>query len=1128
MADLAVVDNDVEAQPGDLGGFRLDRVEVWNWGTFDQKVWTLRIGCRTSLLTGNIGSGKSTLVDAITTLLVPSQRITYNKAAGAESRERNLRSYMLGFYKNERSEVAAHGKPVALRSVNSVSVILATFRDQASRTTVSLAQVFYFKDADRSPEKLFVAAEADLSIREHFAEFGSDIRHLKARLRGVGAETWPSFPGYGGWFRRRMGIDSEQALDLFAQTVSMKQVGDLTGFVRAHMLDPDDQDSRITALIAHFEDLNRSHEAVVAAKRQTELLRPIVDDCDSVEADAAERSGWEAARGTLEVYFADIRRQLVDARLDALTSKWHEAEARRAQRAGRRSALQEQVAAVTRAIEENGGDRLAEIDRQVELLSGERDRRRRKDDDYSAFCTEALIDPPTELEAFHAQHRSLEALLNQLSDEIQVRRDQLQEHSSEFRDGRLERDDVASELESLRQRRSNIPRADLELREWLCRDLGLVPGDIPFAGELLKVRDDALEWEGAAERVLRPFALSLLVSDDHYKAVQRWVDATHLRGRIVYNRVRDDPNQRRMTATREVETDSLINKLEVHPEAWCRRWLLSQLASGFDFVCCDTPEQFWRHERALSRNGQIKRRGERHEKDDRRRIGDRSRYVLGWTNHQKILALEEELAKREADLRELAEQLTTKQRGIKELEDRIGVIGKLTVFRDFTEIDWRSVVAQIESLRSQRSRLLAASDLLTELHATKTQLDADLKAAEHKLDEAEKEKWSVENEQEQLADLRLTIDEELEAAGSTQLAVVRESIDAVRLELDMGNSTLASWTADMRRLRDAIQAKIDAAAKRIERTTERVIGRMQHLRHEFPAETTELDASLNAAVGYRQLLDRLIIDDLPRHEAEFRRRLNENTITEVVNFQAQLEKSTALINQRIREINESLRSIDYNPGRFIRLELAPTTDAEVRDFRTELRACSEGAIDASFRPELAEAKFLQVRELIERFRRRPGLETTDDRWRAKVTDVRNWFTFAASERWRDSDEEEEHYSDSSGKSGGQKEKLAYTVLAASLAYQYGLDGNDRSRSFRFVVIDEAFGRGSDDSARYALQLFERLGLQLLVVTPLQKIHVIEPFVHSVGFVRNDLGRESQLQNLTIEEYRARKSALRRP
>ncbi len=137
-----------------------------------------------------------------------------------------------------------------------------------------------------------------------------------------------------------------------------------------------------------------------------------------------------------------------------------------------------------------------------------------------------------------------------------------------------------------------------------------------------------------------------------------------------------------------------------------------------------------------------------------------------------------------------------------------------------------------------------------------------------------------------------------------------------------------------------------------------------------------------------------------------------------------------------------------------------------------------------------------------------------------MTDVRSWFVFSASERWREDDTEHEHYADSGGKSGGQKEKLAYTVLAASLAYQFGLEaGASQSRSFHFVLIDEAFGRGSDESARYGLELFRELDLQLLIVTPLQKIHTIEPFVAAVGFVHNEGGRRSMLRNLSIEEYR---------
>ena len=121
------------------------QLEVLNWGTFDQRVWTLELNGRNALLTGDIGSGKSTLVDAITTLLVPAQRIAYNKAAGAEAKERSLRSYVRGHYKSERNEASGNSKPVALRDAHAYSVILAVFHHAVLGETVTLAQVFWMK-----------------------------------------------------------------------------------------------------------------------------------------------------------------------------------------------------------------------------------------------------------------------------------------------------------------------------------------------------------------------------------------------------------------------------------------------------------------------------------------------------------------------------------------------------------------------------------------------------------------------------------------------------------------------------------------------------------------------------------------------------------------------------------------------------------------------------------------------------------------------------------------------------------------------------------------------------------------------------------------------------------------------
>ncbi|MDR2985289.1 MAG: hypothetical protein LBV34_10655, partial [Nocardiopsaceae bacterium] len=41
-----------------MTGFRLARLELYNWGTFDGPVWSLGLDGQNTLLTGDIGSGK--------------------------------------------------------------------------------------------------------------------------------------------------------------------------------------------------------------------------------------------------------------------------------------------------------------------------------------------------------------------------------------------------------------------------------------------------------------------------------------------------------------------------------------------------------------------------------------------------------------------------------------------------------------------------------------------------------------------------------------------------------------------------------------------------------------------------------------------------------------------------------------------------------------------------------------------------------------------------------------------------------------------------------------------------------------------------------------------------------------
>ncbi len=1109
-----------------MTGFRLVRLELYNWGTFGGRVWSLGLDGKNTLLTGDIGSGKSTIVDAVTTLLLPAQRISYNKAAGADTRERSLRSYVLGYFKTERNEVTGATKPVALRDGSDYSVILGVFSNEGYGATVSLAQVFWQRSGDAAgqPDRFYVTADRPLSVSKDLADFGSDISVLRRRLRSAsGVRVHEAFPDYGKDFRRRLGIESEQAMELFHQTVSMKSVGNLTDFVRDHMLEPFDAARAVAGIVGHFEDLTKAHDAVQRAEAQLATLIPLLRDCDSADAVRAEIAALDAQRAALRYYFADLKAGLTSVELTGISTERARIDAERDDLAATLVRLRERETNLRVGLAGHGGNRLAEIERQLAECDQARQSRMARAERFAALLIDGGLDPVESAEQFAIRRREITAARDVSRQDLAGQQNALTEDGVRAKALDDEAAEVNAELRSLRERKTNIPKKQLDLRAWLCRELRLEEDSLPFAGELIAVLDREADWEGAAERLLHGFALSLLVPDERYAAVSDWIDANHLKDRVVYYRV-PEPSSARQTPA-HCEPDTLASKLEVKDTPFAV-WLEHELSRRADHVCVETMAEFRRMPRAITRAGQVKGSGGRHEKDDRFRIGDRSRYVLGWSNQRKLDALLGQASALAARISALAAEQQRHQKARDAAIERGQVLAGLDQTHEFAEIDWQSMVNHGEHLKAEQRELEAASDELARLSRDLEKVKRQISQADHTLSDLNGRLGGL-GDRQRAAEEVLREAQEILAENACELA--RAQFTAIGEILAKAGQPEPQTASACDRAEMAAGAEITALAEkridRLSRLSNKIVVAMGEFRRQYPAETTELDASVEAADGYRELHDRLTGDDLPRFRQQFKTYLNQNTIRDVAGFQSQLNKQAELIRERIATINASLVGVDYNPGRYIRLEPLPSPHTDIRDFRADLRACTDDAVSGEDSDHYSEQKFLQVSRIIERFRGREGMTEADRRWTKFVTDVRNWYTFAASERYREDDTEYEHYADSGGKSGGQKEKLAYTILAASLAYQFKLEwGAARSRTFRFAVIDEAFGRGSDESTRFALELFGRLGLQLLIVTPLQKIHVIEPYVSAVGFVDNPQSNNSRLQTLTIAEYHARRMA----
>ncbi|NCP41555.1 MAG: hypothetical protein GW848_13845, partial [Rhodoferax sp.] len=941
------------AAPGALAGFRLMRLEVFNWGTFDKRVWVFRPEGKNALLTGDIGSGKSTLVDAVTTLLVPAQRIAYNKAAGADAKERTLRSYVLGYYKSERNEASGNAKPVALRDTHSFSVILGVFHNAGFDKTVTLAQVFWCREATGQPERFYAVSETALGIAEDFGHFGSSIEPLKKRLKKAGVALFDSFPPYSAQSRRLLGGLSEQALELFLQTVSMKSVGNLTDFVRQHMLEPFDVAPRVAALIAHFDDLNRAHAAVLKAKQQVALLTPLVADCDQHAALLATADGLRTCRDSLRAYFSRLKLDLIDHRLANLSEDLARDSAKVDKLEDQREQQRLQERALRQALATNGGDRLASLARDIAQHQLEVTRRRANAARYDELrralgllqvastedlvaqqqtCTQmmaaetarsdevqnSLTERSVELSEGRRAHAVLSDEITSLKarrsnidaqavrmradlcaalglDEdsmpfagelIEVRDDQrdwegaaerllhnfglsllvpdgmyaqvaqwvtctqmmaaetarsdevqnsLTERSVELSEGRRAHAVLSDEITSLKARRSNIDAQAVRMRADLCAALGLDEDSMPFAGELIEVRDDQRDWEGAAERLLHNFGLSLLVPDGMYAQVAQWVDQTHLKGRLVYFRVRLDVRAQ----APNLHADSLVRKLVVKPDSPFYAWLDRELAQRFDVACCATQEQFRREVRAISRAGQIKSGGERHEKDDRHRLDDRSRYVLGWSNTAKLAALDAKRKVLEAQLAQLGSQIGQGQQQLSACQTRLAILAKLVEYRDYRELDWAAPAAAAATLQAERQQIEAASDLLQTLTAQLQALDEAQLATERLSREARDKRAKTEQKISDITTLqtqtRALMAGAADAASALSVAAQQgasQRLDHWREQL-LGKQLLTLESCDNRQqdMREALQKLIDAEERKARGLVEKIVDAMRSFRH---------------------------------------------------------------------------------------------------------------------------------------------------------------------------------------------------------------------------------------------------------------------------------------------------------
>ncbi|MFK7817257.1 MAG: ATP-binding protein [Planctomycetaceae bacterium] len=1097
-------------------GFRLSKLEVFNWGTFDGAVHGINPRGDSVLLVGDNGTGKSTLVDALLTLLVRPNTRNYNVAAGASKTERDEKSYIQGAF-DKRIDSTGAPKIEYLRPGNKhFSALLACFENVRTGRVFTICQVL-FLDSNHKAKKIY--AFDPLKERSIAEDLGgiTDTASVLAELKSRGFETTDTYTRYFEWLRRATNF-RPKAMDMFNQAAWVKDVQQLDAFVRDHMLEKKPWDDKVSQLLQHFNELSEAHRMLVQVRQQAELLQPIMAEGERFTDLDLQRTQVTAQLQATSLYFKSAAKQLLEPlcfewrqRIADLDAELHTVSQRLTEK-------QDEAAQLRLDIKTSGNQRVQRLpdliiqaNERAEVRRSRRSRLIQTLQDVGVVSrlqtakqhSKALAEASTKREEIAVNAKETRKSLRSLQYEIGQLRAQLRADQKG--------------LSALEGRKSNVPQSLIDVREQMCRELKISHHDLPFAAELMAVAGDFQPWEASIEHVLRSFARDLLVPNKLYKKVSDYIDRSRLvdadgQGQsLSYSRIEphagDDP--------RPIKRQTLFSMLKFR-EHDLTPWLRSEIRRRFDYVACDSVEDFRKVNRqAMTQNRHTKRSRRHHQKDDRSTNENRLHFLLGWDNREKCRVLRENIATANDQLQTLRSQESELQTIADAQSKSLHAITEIEAARAFDEVDEVRYLAEAKTLQTELERLTSTDEKTTVLKNRLAQVEEEARQLDKQRGDLQGERRLKQHElaqgEKQCADAESVLDGATKDGSLQEARSQFESIENLLVANPLSVENIGTLPSEFQQTRMAELSDLNGRLEPIRQRVEKLMG--QFLR-KFPAFETDMTHSVKSLPEFQRLARQIQNDDLPKHESRFKTRLNEKVLTEVGLLKTHLENEREEIKTKIEEINQSLRRMEWRDNTHIRLEPADSSDLEIRDFRKELSSCLSGYVEGQTQAD--EQTFARIESIVNKLS-----DDKNTRWREKVIDVRRWFTFSAREIHNETSEAGSYYDGGTGQSGGEKARLAFLVLVAAIAYQYDIRPDDpKSDRFHFVVVDEMFSRTGDTYARYALDLFEQFGLQLLIVAPLDsKARVCEPYVGMHAHtVKNAKTNRSELLSLTTQRY----------
>jgi uncharacterized protein YPO0396 len=1119
-------------------GYRLKTLEIFNWGTFhegDKKVDISRISPhgQNTLLTGANGSGKTTLVDALLVLLVNPAKRFFNQSSGEKDKKaRNEITYVEGHYGRTQNEEQQKAKVEKLRQDRSqtYSIILGVFTN-AQSVPITLIQVRYFTASGLQHK--YIVAKMELNIEKDI-QYSSDGAWLKKLKRQYNdrIEDFDGFPKYAVAFQRYFGMRSEKAMSLFNQTVGMKILGDLDEFIRINMLEDTEPEVQFTKLMDSYQTLLESYRALEKAKTQLELLQPIYESNDAYRDLEIQIKRLSNQKRLLEPYFAsqqsiiwtnEIEQQ--DRKLDGLLNRLGKQESELQNKREQRNNIEISIAN-NQIVQQ-----IKDLEKDIKELEKSKNQKEKDFENYNKLARKLEFLENPEENSFQDNYQK--ALDLQTSLKIQKKELENQQYETRKKTD-FKKDEfkiITQEINQLQNSSSKIIGRVTEIKQEIMEAVGASESEIPFVAEVIQVRASEKEiWNNAVEKILHSFGLCLLIPEKYYAKVNQYVhNQRDIKGRIVYHKVETKVNK---PIFQPFNARTVISKLELKPNNPFADWVENHISNAFNFLCTEDLVEFERSDKALLPSG-LTRNKNRHERDDRQ--GNRP--ILGWDNREL-------LRERKRVGKEMSDEISKLERSIRNIESQITTIDntdKLLSFfleiKYYSKLNWQTDVIEIEKLSDRKRELENSNDVYKDLKKQSDALQEEINKLDKDKSNTDREIYGTESNILILKTEQKETEIFLKNYDSDNLPTELESLKILTQPIE-SQLNYEYFFKQKREFEKEIENKISTvnthkitAEVTIRRKMNKYRNPSKEITEQFldwETDMADLGTEMEDLYGYIDHYKRIKDDNLVVFKERFQQEFNKGVTKALTDFVNWLEIQHEKIEDKIMEINDSLKEIPYslNPDTYIQIEQTKTKTKKINEFRFE--KLNSWQMDYSKAAMSQNMQELEIENFIHKIQPFIKELKDDEKRRLEITDVRNWSDFKAKEFWKADNTQKQVFESSASLSGGEAAQLAYTVLGAAIAHQFNINKeNTNNRSFRFIVIDEAFSKLDEDKSKYLLQLCKNLGLQLMIVTPLTSIHLAEndiSVIHWVAKSKKDT-RKSVVRDIPILEYKKEKENL---